>query len=99
MTAPPTVFISYSSADRVETLGGTAPAHGARLHRVADVFDIRLSAELKHELGGGIAGADVFWVLLSPTAVASASLSTDATDPLVSTWLWRTLVSEKSPSL
>ncbi len=36
-----------------------------------DVFDIRVAANLKTELGGGIAKADVMCLLLSPSAVAS----------------------------
>jgi hypothetical protein len=36
-----------------------------------DVFDIRVAADLKRELGEGIGNADVLCLLLSPTAVAS----------------------------
>lgn len=68
---PTTVFISYSSADRVEALEvrRLLVARGCAVW--LDVFDIRVAADLKSELGGGIERADVLCLLLSPTAVAS----------------------------
>jgi TIR domain len=65
------VFISYSSADRAEALAvrRLLTARGCTVW--LDVFDIRVAADLRRELGEGIGGADVLCLLLSPTAVAS----------------------------
>jgi hypothetical protein len=67
----PTVFVSYSSADRREALAvrRNLVARGCRVW--LDVFDIRVSEDVKSELGDGVAAADVLCLLLSPTAVAS----------------------------
>src|SRR2546427_3534431 len=65
------VFISYSSADRGEALGVRRQLIRRGCAVWLDVFDIRIAEDLKHELGGGIARADVLCLLLSPTAVAS----------------------------
>ena len=66
-----TVFISYSSADRREALAvrRLLTARGCRVW--LDVFDIRVSGDVKTELGDGVAAADVLCLLLSPTSVAS----------------------------
>ena len=68
---PVKVFISYSSADRAEALAvrRLLTSHGCTVW--LDVFDIRVAADLKRELGEGIGNADVLCLLLSPTAVAS----------------------------
>jgi hypothetical protein len=68
---PVKVFISYSSADRAEALAvrRLLTARGCTVW--LDVFDIRVAADLKRELGEGIGNADVLCLLLSPTAVAS----------------------------
>ncbi len=66
-----TVFISYSSADRMEARAVRNILARSGCTVWLDVFDIRVSADLKRELGGGIAGADVLCLLLSPSSVAS----------------------------
>jgi hypothetical protein len=68
---PLRIFISYSSVDRSEALEVRRLLinHGCTVW--LDVFDIRVGAELKSELGQGIGNADVLCLLLSPTAVAS----------------------------
>jgi hypothetical protein len=68
---PRKVFISYSSADRMEALAVRRLLVGRGCTVWLDVFDIRLSADVKTELGDGIASADELCLLLSPTAVAS----------------------------
>lgn len=65
------VFISYSSVDRADAVRVRRLLAARGCSVWLDVFDIRVSAELKHELGSGIAAADVLCLLLSPTAVAS----------------------------
>lgn len=66
-----TVFISYSSVDRMEALT-VRRLLGSRGCAVwMDVFDIPVSADLKHELGAGMDAADVLCLLLSPSALAS----------------------------
>lgn len=65
------VFISYSSADRAEALAVRRILINRGCTVWLDVFDIRVAAELKRELGEGIGNADVLCLLLSPTAVAS----------------------------
>ena len=65
------VFISYSSIDRAEALAVRRLLTERRCTVWLDVFDIRVAADLKRELGDGIASADVLCLLLSPTAVAS----------------------------
>lgn len=65
------VFISYSSADRVEALAVRRLLTNRGCTVWLDVFDIRVAADLKRELGEGIGNADVLCLLLSPTAVAS----------------------------
>jgi hypothetical protein len=71
MKMPVKVFISYSSADRSEALEvrRLLAHHGCTVW--LDVFDIRVAADLKSELGEGIGNADVLCLLLSPTAVLS----------------------------
>lgn len=66
-----TVFISYSSRDIDEalTIRRILTTNGCTVW--LDVFDIRVSQDLKTELGGGIGNAAIFCLLLSPTAVAS----------------------------
>ena len=67
----PIVFISYSSMDRYEALiVRDILRHSGRTVWL-DVFDIRVSADLKHELGSGIGSADVMCLLLSPSSVLS----------------------------
>ena len=68
---PVKVFISYSSADRAEALAVRSLLTGRGCAVWLDVFDIRVGADLKHELGEGIGSADVLCLLLSPTAVQS----------------------------
>lgn len=65
------VFISYSSADRAEALAVRRLLVNRGCTVWLDVFDIRVAADLKRELGEGIGNADVLCLLLSPTAVAS----------------------------
>ncbi len=65
------VFISYSSADRAEALAVRRLLTNRDCTVWLDVFDIRVAADLKRELGEGIGNADVLCLLLSPTAVAS----------------------------
>lgn len=65
------VFISYSSADRAEALVVRRELAARGCTVWLDVFDIRVAADLKRELGEGITNADVLCLLLSPTAVAS----------------------------
>ncbi len=65
------VFISYSSADRTEALVVRRLLTSRGCTVWLDVFDIRVGADLKRELGEGIGNADVLCLLLSPTAVAS----------------------------
>ena len=72
MASPARVFISYSSADRVEALAVRRLLANRGCTVWLDVFDIRVAADLKRELGEGIGNADVFCLLLSPTAVASS---------------------------
>jgi hypothetical protein len=67
----PKVFISYSSADRAEALTVRRLLTSQGCTVWLDVFDIRVAADLKRELGDGIGNADVLCLLLSPTAVAS----------------------------
>lgn len=68
---PVKVFISYSSADRAEALAVRRLLTNRGCTVWLDVFDIRVAADLKCELGEGIGNADVLCLLLSPTAVAS----------------------------
>jgi hypothetical protein len=65
------VFISYSSADRADALEVRRLLTKRGCTVWLDVFDIRVAADLKRELGEGIGNADVLCLLLSPTAVAS----------------------------
>jgi hypothetical protein len=65
------VFISYSSVDRADALAVRRELAGRGCAVWMDVFDIRVSSDLKHELGAGIAGADILCLLLSPASVAS----------------------------
>src|SRR6266702_3619811 len=67
----PIVFISYSSTDRYDALAVRDVLQRSGCTVWLDVFDIRVSADLKRELGEGIGGASVMCVLLSPTAVLS----------------------------
>ncbi len=68
---PVKVFISYSSADRADALTVRRLLTNRGCTVWLDVFDIRVAAGLKRELGDGIGNADVLCLLLSPTAVAS----------------------------
>lgn len=68
---PLKVFISYSSADRSEALEVRRLLTSRGCTVWLDVFDIRVAADLKRELGEGIGKADVLCLLLSPTAVLS----------------------------
>ena len=68
---PIKVFISYSSADRADALEVRRLLTSRGCTVWLDVFDIRVAADLKRELGEGIGNADVLCLLLSPTAVAS----------------------------
>jgi hypothetical protein len=69
---PAKVFISYSSTDRTEALAVRRLLTQRGCTVWLDVFDIRVAADLKRELGEGIGNADVLCLLLSPTAVASS---------------------------
>src|ERR1700675_3591385 len=69
--AKPIVFISYSSADRYDALTVRDILQRSGCTVWLDVFDIRGSADLKHELGAGIGAADILCLLLSPTSVLS----------------------------
>jgi hypothetical protein len=53
------VFISYSSADRAEALAVRRLLTSRGCTVWLDVFDIRVAADLKRELGEGIGSADV----------------------------------------
>jgi hypothetical protein len=75
MVMPVKVFISYSSADRAEALELRRLLTNRGCTVWLDVFDIRVGADLRRELGEGIDNADVFCLLLSPTAVASPWVS------------------------
>jgi hypothetical protein len=68
---PGKVFISHSSADRAEALVVRRLPTNRGCTVWLDVFDIRVAADLKRELGEGIGHADVLCLLLSPTTVAS----------------------------
>lgn len=67
----PIVFISYSSVDRLDALTVRDILRQSGCTVWLDVFDIRVAADLKRELGDGIGGADVMCLLLSPSSVLS----------------------------
>ena len=68
----PIVFISYSSVDRLDALVARDILKRNGCTVWLDVFDIRVDADLKRELGDGIEKSDVMCLLLSPSSVLSS---------------------------
>jgi len=68
---PLTVFISYSSADRWGALAVRRLLMDRGCRVWLNVFNTRVSEDVKRELGEGIAAAYVLCLLLSPAAVDS----------------------------
>jgi hypothetical protein len=74
---PRKVFISYSSRDRVEALALKQLVEDCGCTCWMDLFDIQPSGDLKHELEHNVDAVDVFCLLLSPAAAASAYVGTE----------------------
>ena len=69
--APKTAFISYSSYDRKEAFSIREILEASLIKVWMDFFDIQTTAELRQELRNKVEQAEIFCLLLSPTAVES----------------------------
>jgi len=69
--APKTAFISYSSYDRKEAFAIKELLEASQIKVWMDYFDIQTTAELRQELRIKVEQAEIFCLLLSPTAVES----------------------------
>jgi hypothetical protein len=69
--APKTAFISYSSYDRKEAFSIKELLEAIHIKVWMDYFDIQTTAELRQELRIKVEQAEIFCLLLSPTAVES----------------------------
>src|SRR5215472_1531999 len=69
--APNTAFISYSSHDRKEAFSIRELLEASHIRVWMDFFDIQTTAELRQELRTKVEQAEIFCLLLSPTAVES----------------------------
>jgi hypothetical protein len=69
--APNTAFISYSSYDRKEAFSIKELLEASHIRVWMDFFDIQTTAELRQELRTKVEQAEIFCLLLSPTAVES----------------------------
>jgi hypothetical protein len=69
--APKTVFVSYSSRDRRDAFEIKALLESAKIKVWLDYFDIQTTAELRQELAKKVKEANLFCLILSPTAVDS----------------------------
>ena len=69
--APKTAFISYSSYDRKEAFAIKELLETSHIKVWMDFFDIQTTAELRQELKTKVEQAEIFCLLLSPTAVES----------------------------
>jgi hypothetical protein len=69
--APKTAFISYSSYDRREAFAIKELLEASHIKVWMDFFDIQMTAELRQELKTKVEQAEIFCMLLSPTAVES----------------------------
>ena len=72
---PKTAFISYSSHDRKEAFAIKELLEASHIKVWLDFFDIQTTAELHQELKSKIERAELFCLLLSPTAVESPWVS------------------------
>jgi hypothetical protein len=68
---PNIVFVSYSSRDRKDAFAIKQLLEANQTKVWLDFFDIQTTAELRQELAKRIRQADLFCLLLSPTAVES----------------------------
>ncbi len=68
---PKTAFISYSSSDRKEAFSIKELLEASEIEVWMDFFDIQTTAELRQELKSKVEQAEIFCLLLSPTAVKS----------------------------
>src|SRR5215472_19294259 len=68
---PKTAFISYSSYDRKEAFAIKELLEASQIKVWMDYFDIQTTAELRQELRIKVEQAEIFCLLLSPTAVES----------------------------
>ena len=68
---PKTVFISYSSRDRQEAFEIKQLFEANDIKVWLDFFDIQTTAELRQELSSRVRQAELFCLLLSPSAVES----------------------------
>jgi hypothetical protein len=69
--APKAAFISYSSCDRKEAFAIKELLEASHIKVWMDYFDIQTTAELRKELRIKVEQAEIFCLLLSPTAVES----------------------------
>ena len=72
---PKTAFISYSSRDRKEAFAIKELLEANNIKVWMDFFDIQTTAELQQELKIKVEQAELFCLLLSPTAVESPWVS------------------------